>query len=598
MCAECHSTNLRKNYDAAADRYATTWSEINVGCEACHGAGSRHVAWAERQRDWWRFGQEHDPDRGLEVRLDERRSVAWMIDQASGSARRSEAPQRLRKEVEACGRCHSRRSQISADWRPGRPLADTHTPSLLERNLYHADGQMLDEVYNYGSFLQSKMYAKGVTCSDCHDPHTLKLRAGGDGVCLQCHAETKFQAPGHHRHEAAKPALTCASCHMPIQVNMVVDRRHDHSFRVPRPDLSAKTGAPNACNGCHKDRDADWAAAVIERWHGASRKGSLTFGDALALARRGAPEARSRLDEIAADESAPAIVRGTALSELAPYLSPAMLPGIRRSLVNADPLIQIGALRAVEALPVEMRWSFAGPLLTDSVRSVRIQAVSILASTQLDRLSADDRARFERAAEEFVAAQRYNADRPEARVLLGEFFARRQQNAEAEIEYRAALRLDPRFAQAYVNLADLYRAWARDADGVALLRDGLKLVPNAAALHHALGLALVRLQRSSEAIDALRRAIEVEPGNSRYAYVYAIALRGSGQRSEAVKLLADNHERHPADRDTLRGLVSYALEDRDWASAMRYAERLARLEPENQPLAQLIDRLRVVLERR
>ena len=256
MCAGCHSTGVRKNYDAATDRFATSFAEISVGCEACHGQGSRHVGWARAQQSWWPFGKSEDPRKGLLVRFDERRDVVWPIDPGTGNARRNFTPALVRKEVETCGLCHARRGELSEDWVPGRWLSDTHVVSPLARGLYSADGQMLDEVYNYGSFKQSRMFAAGVTCGDCHEPHGAKLRAPGDGVCLQCHAANKYAAVAHHRHATADPALACASCHMPARTYMVVDERHDHSFRIPRPDLSVKLGTPNACNDCHRDKPA------------------------------------------------------------------------------------------------------------------------------------------------------------------------------------------------------------------------------------------------------------------------------------------------------------------------------------------------------
>src|SRR5262249_3795441 len=151
MCAECHSTGVRKNYDAAGDRFATTFAEISVGCEGCHGQGSRHVAWARDQQSWWPFGKQDDPMKGLLAAFDERQTITWRHDPLTGQPQRSIAPPRLRKEVETCGLCHARRAGFSEDWRPGRPLSDTHLVTPLARGLYEADGQMLDEVYNYGS---------------------------------------------------------------------------------------------------------------------------------------------------------------------------------------------------------------------------------------------------------------------------------------------------------------------------------------------------------------------------------------------------------------------------------------------------------------
>src|SRR5262249_16413377 len=239
MCAECHSTGVAKNYDAANDRFATTWAEISVGCEGCHGQGSNHVAWARSQEHWWPAEKNKDPGKGLIVRFDERTNVVWHRD-PRGNPQRSFTPAVLRKEVETCGFCHARRSEFSESWVPGRPLSDTHVVSALARGLYEADGQMRDvqETCNYGPFKQSKMFAAGGTCSDCHEPHAAKLRTPGDGVCGQCHEPQKYAAATHSHHEAANPPLACASCHMPARTYMGVDRRHDHSFRIPRPDLS------------------------------------------------------------------------------------------------------------------------------------------------------------------------------------------------------------------------------------------------------------------------------------------------------------------------------------------------------------------------
>jgi hypothetical protein len=351
MCAECHSTGVRKNYDAVNDRFATAFSEIRVGCEACHGQGSRHVAWARDQQSWWPFGKTDDPTMELLARFTERRDATWSPNPATGNAMRSRAPWALRTEVETCGLCHARRSQFSEAWVPGRSLSGTHMVSPLGRGLYHADGQLLDEVYNYGSFKQSKMFAAGVTCSNCHDPHSAKLRLSGDAACLQCHTPDKYAAVTHHRHEAVNPPVSCASCHMPTKAYMVVDRRHDHSFRIPRPDLSVKLGTPNACNDCHADKPAEWAASTIEGWHGPNRKGFQTYAEAFHAAWNGGTDAAKLLAAVAADRNAPAIARASALTELGPHLSPSILTLARTGLADPDPMVRIGAIDLIEGGP-------------------------------------------------------------------------------------------------------------------------------------------------------------------------------------------------------------------------------------------------------
>ena len=532
MCAECHSTGLRKNYDAKTDRFATTWAEISVGCETCHGQGSAHAAWARDQKSWWPFGKREDPSKGLLVRFDERHDVAWPIDPQTETARRTAAPAALRKEVETCGLCHARRAGFDENWVPGRSLSQTHLVEPLARNTYHADGQIRDveEPYNYTPFKQSKMFAAGVTCSDCHEPHGSKLRFSGDGICLQCHASGKYADARHRHHASADPPPTCISCHMQARTYMVVDIRHDHSFRVPRPDLSAKLGTPNACNNCHSDKPAQWAATTIEQWYGPRREGFQTYAAAFHAARTDAADAARFL---------PPLSRMT------------MRPRSRARARSANsPLTSRPAIseRHEPALPIPIRWCgsvrwtcwktfrpirsgrFVSPLLADPVRGVRIRAASLLAAVPTASQPKSDRERFNSAAREFVAAQRANAERPEARTTLANFLAQRGQTAEAEAEYKAALQLSPQYATAAINLADLYRQLGRDSEGENILRTAIVASPREATAHHALGLVLTRLKQPDAALAEFRRAAELEPAQARYQYVYAVALHSGGQR--------------------------------------------------------------------
>ena len=598
MCAECHSTGVRKNYESAADRFATTWSEISVGCEACHGAGARHVTWARNQASWWPFGKREDWTKGLVVRFDERTNVTWPQNPQTGKPQRSMPPALLRTEVETCGFCHARRGPFSEDWEPGRWLSDTHRVSPFERQLFFADGQIRDveEPYNYQPFKQSEMFAKGVTCSDCHEPHGAALRAPGNGVCLQCHAPGKYDAVAHRQHGDVNPPLACTSCHMQARSYMVVDPRHDHSFRVPRPDLSAKIGTPNACNDCHKDKSAEWAASAVERWHGPNRKGFQNYATAFHAAWTGQPDAEKLLAAVASDSNAPAYVRAGALTELSAFLSSATVGLARKGLVDPDPMVRLGALDMLEGVQPGQIWSLLSPLLSDPVRGVRIRVAPLLAPVPTANQPPADRERFARAADEFVASQRLNADRPEARTTLGNFLAQRGQTAEAEAEYKAARRLNPQFAPAAINLADLYRALSRDSDALAMLRSATDDAPGDASLHYALGLALVRQKSNDAALVELKRATELAPDQSRYAYVYAIGVHSAGRVDEAISVLKDNLNKHPTDRDSLTALVGFHRETGNIASALDYATRLARIVPNDRQISALVDSLRRQME--
>lgn len=592
MCAECHSTGVKKNYDAANDRFSTTWAELSVGCEACHGKGSRHVSWAHDQQSWSPFGKNEDPTKGLAVFLNERSGVSWLSNPSTGNPQRSSAPAVLRREVETCGLCHARRGEFSEDWVPGQSLSDTHVVSTLARGLYHADGQMLDEVYNYGSFKQSKMFAAGVTCSDCHEPHAAKLRLTGDGLCLQCHAADKYEVATHHHHEGVSPAVACASCHMPVRTYMEIDKRHDHSLRIPRPDLSVKLGTPNACNDCHSDKSPQWAASTVEQWFGPNRKGFQNYAEAFHTSWNGSADAAALLAAIAANPATPAIARASALTELHSRVSPANIELARTGVADPDPQVRIAVLDMLEGIAGNRIWPIVSPLLSDSSRGVRIRAASLLADVATANQPAADREAFDRAAAEFVAAQRFNADRPEARSTLGNFYARRRRFPDAEAEYKAGLRLSPKYAPAAINLADLYRQLGRDGAAEGVLRTAIATSLEDAGLHHTLGLTLTRLKRPDDALAEFRVATELEPDRLRYAYVYAVALHSAGRVDESIKALKESVVRHPDDRDTLLALVTFSRDAGDIGTALGYAEQLTRLAPNDRDLNRLVEDLR------
>src|SRR5215831_15977658 len=531
MCADCHSTELRKNYDAGTNRFQTRWSEISVGCEACHGPGSLHVAWAGTRRD----GKSDDgANKGLTARLDERRGVTWTHAPSSETASRSK-PRTTERDIEVCAQCHARRAQIGEGYTAGKPLLDYYRPALLTSPLYHADGQQRGEVYDWGSFLQSKMYSAGVTCSDCHEPHSGKLRAEGNAVCGQCHNAAKFDAPAHHHHSAGSVGAKCVNCHMPTTTYMVIDPRHDHSLRIPRPDQSVQLGTPNACNACHANRDAKWAAAQVKTWFGHDPQGYQRFAGAFAKANAGAVGAAVDLRGVAGDAGASAIARATALSEIDANANSTTLDIVVKGLRDPSPLVRLGALDALAVAPPELRLRYAVPLLSDPLKAIRIEAASVLAGVPLTSASAEQRAAFDRAAAEYVESQRFNADRAEARVNLGTFEAERGDVGRAEQDLKAAIALEPAYVPAYVNLADLYRARGQNAEAARVLRDGLQRAPKSAALHYALGLALVRAKRNDEALQELAQATRLDPGNGRFAYVYGVALHSAGRSDTAIE---------------------------------------------------------------
>lgn len=547
MCADCHSVNVRKNYDPANRAFATSWSDLAVGCEACHGPGSAHIAWTKSK-------PAAETSMGLTVALDERRGVTWTIDPATGNAKRSQ-PRSTGKEIDVCAQCHARRAQIAEGYIAGRPFLDYYLPAMLTTPLFHDDGQQRDEVYVWASFLQSRMYRHGVTCSDCHDPHTGKTRAEGDAVCGQCHAGVKYAATSHHHHDPASEGARCVNCHMPATTYMVVDPRRDHSFRIPRPDQTVALGVPNACNRCHSEKDAAWARGAMRRWYGHASSGFQSFAPEFAAASKDASGVAQALAQIAADAGQPSIVRASALERLASLSSPIMLEAARRGARDADPLVRLGALRVVDVMPISERASLAVPLLSDPLRTVRIEAARVLAPAVPGSAVASDPA-WRRAADDFVAAQSYNADRPEAWVTMGNFDASLGRFDAAQAAFQEARKLDPSFVPAYVNAAEAFRSAGRETEAHDTLESGLAVVPGNPALHHALGLWYVRHGQPADALRELERAAKLGPEQARYAYVYAVALNSFGRTADAIKALEHAVQRWPRQRDVRVALVT------------------------------------------
>jgi predicted CXXCH cytochrome family protein len=576
MCADCHSTNLQRNYDPSSNAYQTTWSDIDVSCEACHGPGSRHVAWARTPPS-----PTSDPDRGLVAFLADRSGASWRLDSALGTAVRT-APRASNVEIETCGLCHSRRHELASSFAYGHSLLDTAIPSLLTEGTYFPDGQIQEEDYEYGSFLQSKMYAMGVTCSNCHDPHSVKLRAAGNQLCAQCHQPQRFDTDAHTHHSQGSAGAACANCHMPTRTYMVIDARRDHAIRVPRPDLSIALGTPNACNECHADRTAQWAADQVATWYGPNRRSEAHYGPVIAAGRKAEPGADAGLAALVLDTGKPGIVRATALSLLPSFAAnagPDQIRAYMSGIWDPDPLLRVAALEALAPYPPEQRARVAAPLLSDKVLAVRIAAARALAAAPEGALSPEQQKARQRASAELLASEAASAERPEAALSIGAFEADRGNFAAAEAAYQRALALDPTFVPAMVNLADLYRAEGRDGEAEPVLNQAIAASPDYAPARFALGLLLARRHDMADALAALQKAVELVPEDARYLYVYAVGLNSVGRAQDALAVLKQAHARHPADTDILTALATISRDTGDKSAALAYAAELVRVAP-------------------
>ena len=574
MCAECHSTRLEKGYDPVTREFSTMWSEIDVSCEACHGPGAGHVSWAQREP-----GREKpDAGRGLGLVLDERTDVHWKINPDTGTASRSKV-RKTDKEIEMCARCHSRRAPLSGDYVHGEPLLDHYLPRLLDEGMYFADGQIQDEVYVYGSFLQSRMYHAGVTCSDCHEPHSLALRSPGNGVCLQCHTADKYDKPEHHFHKPGSAGASCAECHMPPRTYMVVDPRHDHSMRIPRPDLSVELGTPNACNNCHEDQGAGWAAGQVRSWYGHIPTGFQSYAQTLHAARTAEPGAGDALAALVRDTEVPDIARATALARIGQYLDQSTVDVLVSGLSDDDARVRQAAMGLLERVPLNMRVQLAFPGLEDPVLAVRMEAARVLSAVPAGELTAEQRTLLENGIEDYVAAQLASAERPEAQTNLGNLYAAQGELEQAETAYETAIDLNPVFTPGYINLADLYRVSGNETAAEKLLRRAIRVIPENADVHYALGLSLIRQQRGDEAIGELRLASTLNPDNAHYIYVYAVALNSTGKPEQAIMVLQGAHQAHPNNVEILNALVAFHRDLGNQAAANGFAGKLRAISP-------------------
>ena len=574
-CAECHSTNLQKNYDPASDSYNTRWSEINVSCQACHGPGAAHVEWAESGQ-----GGDQADDYGL---------VSGDIDS--------------RALVDSCARCHSRRHRVSPDDAHGRALLDDFEPSTLQAGLYHPDGQILDEVYVYGSFLQSKMYNRGVGCTDCHDVHSTRLKLAGNALCQQCHNSTPparfptlqkkdYASPAHHFHAENSAGAQCINCHMPATTYMVVDPRRDHSFRIPRPDLTVKLGVPNACNQCHTDRSPEWAAERTAEWYGTAIRDTTHYGEVIAAARSGAADAYDDLVNLTTDASQPAIVTATAVQLLARYsATPTTANTLRAAALHSDPLVRTAATGTLGQMPELADLKTLTRQLNDPVRAVRIEAARILAPIPRQHLDDAQRRALDTALQEYRETQLALSDTPEALLNLGVLATALGDEAGAESHYLKALESAPEFVPVRVNLANLYNRTGRNAQAEEQLRAAVGYQPEAGELYYSLGLLLVETQRHTEAAGMLRQASERLPQRARVHYNYGLLLQQLNRRDEAQAALQHARELQPQDADIVYALVVFYTQGEDWARALEYARTLQTLAPDNPDSARLLQQL-------
>ncbi|MDA1050169.1 MAG: HEAT repeat domain-containing protein [Planctomycetota bacterium] len=599
MCADCHSTNLQKAYDDKTKTYHTTFSEIDVSCEACHGPG------------------------GMHVKLAESKSLFWDRRHGYGLAKLKDKD--AKKQLDTCFQCHSRRRIVKPGYRPGEDFYDYFANELLLAHTYHADGQILDEVYVHGSFIQSKMYHKGVRCTDCHDPHTARLKHDGNQVCTSCHQHSagKYDTPTHHRHNAGSTGSSCVECHMPETTYMAVDARRDHSLRAPRPDLSITLGTPNACTRCHLDRAklpaekrdrftqyADWLVAAqddeevrsslaavnqwsanyFRQWYGEKEDLSTHFANTFVQARQGALEAAQDLASIAKEKRLPGIVRATSLYELGQYAPSVVIAAAEPLLSDNDPQVRTTAVADLQLLHDDTQlMRLLLPLLEDPVRSVRTEAARVLARVPRQMLNGGQRRQLQAALEEFQEGVLVNNDRAAAHLTLGVVYESLNDLQAAEQAYQTAIRVEPNVTGPRTNLAALLERQAEEAENNArrIAQQNREAAIESIMESQKLRARVAELRKGE--LPLLGRDAKLAPDNAAIQYRYGLSLYLHGQQEEALASLSNAVRLEPNTPDFVLALALLHRQQGDLSNAIKQIERLLELRP-NDPSYQQLNR--------
>jgi tetratricopeptide (TPR) repeat protein len=337
---------------------------------------------------------------------------------------------------------------------------------------------------------------------------------------------------------------------------MVVDPRRDHSFRVPQPMLSALLNTPNACTGCHQDKSDAWAKTALQKWLGHQPLRD-EHASTLAIARSNNPAALQALLELANNPGAATIIRATAVQESGRFPATETLTQAIEHLYSEQGLIRLAAVRALDILPPDQRYTLLNPLIADPLKSVRMAVATALAGVPTAQLDEAQSRGLKALFSEYQQAMALNADMPSAQLNLGAFYTENGQQQRALEAYQHALKLSPGYLPAMLNLADLYRSMGQDDKARPLLLQVIDQAPQQAPAYHALGLLLVRQKQVDQSLAYLEKASHLAPEVARYSYVYGVALHSSGRREDAIEVLTEAAQQHPYDRQIQGALEAY-----------------------------------------
>lgn len=479
-CYSCHVSQQEKNFDVEKNEYKTAWLDFGTNCERCHGPGSEHVA---------RYSAPNPPkssahDMVVQTRLDANRNT--MI----------------------CAQCHSFRDIFAKGYSAGDDYYNYFVPILLYNQphdkdpAYWADGRTRRFSNDAYGLWQSECFLKGgATCVSCHSSvHEVEieknpqLRPSANALCTRCHTQIGEKIAAHTHHAAGSAGSSCVECHMPRTVYSIKAEIRDHSMSIPVPENTIHHGIPNACNLCHKDRDANWSIKQMDAWYGdRSRQKLIRRADAFALGAEGDPRAIGPLLAILAEPGEGPLVRANAAGEVSQFSKdPTVFAALEHALGDKEPAVrQVAALR-IQPGPADREAAVKAlsKALGDSETSVRVGAAASLISMGIHELPGEDGQRLERAKELFRARAEANSDDAEQEMGAGRFYYLIGDIPRAISAFRTSLRIDPETPAQYLLAA----AYIQKGD-VAQAREVLLTIPPADSQY-------AKAQRLLKAIDA------------------------------------------------------------------------------------------------
>lgn len=526
MCAACHSTNLQKKYDHPTDKYKTTWNEINVACESCHGPAGQHIAF---------------------VKTDDHKNGARINN--SGFQYGNEQISFL--QLNTCAPCHARKTDLSKDLIRSEEIMDNMIPQIIDNQFYFADGQIKDEDYEYGSFVQSKMFHNGVRCSSCHNPHSGKLLAVDNQLCMNCH-DPKYNSKQHHFHVVNTESSKCINCHMQQRTYMGNDHRRDHSFRVPRPDQSIVYNTPNTCTSCHKQKNAKWAADAIIKWYGPKR--SYHFSDDLLPGSLLNDKSEKHLVKLLGDTLQPEIVRATAVFYLSSLHTTVSVKLLMEMLNDNQAMVRYHALRGLANFSPQLWQQVAYTKLSDPVRAVRIAAADLYHQIPEQSIPGSYKMAFQQADEENRKYLNYQTDFAAGNVMLADYQLQGGEHVRAVENYIRGLSKDSLMNYARFNLSSAYNMLGKNNEALQVLKDVAAIDPGNERVYYKLGLLYFEMGNVDAAIASFQQGVERKAANVSLYYNYGLVLQQEGKLIDAEKILKKGYAIDP-----LATNINYAL---------------------------------------